>query len=43
MFIAEARDSVGKLVSTALGENDPAVTSLKEALRAAQAQCQVRL
>ena len=43
-FIAEARARVGKLevAINALGENDPAVNFLKEALRVAQAQCQVR-
>ena len=43
-FIAEARARVGKLevAVNALGENDPAVSFLKEALHVAQAQCQVR-
>ena len=43
-FIAEARARVGKLevAINAFGENDPAVSFLKEALQVAQAQCQVR-
>ena len=43
-FIAEARARVGKLevAVNVLGENDPAVSFLKEALCVAQAQCQVR-
>ena len=43
-FIAKARARVGKLevAINAFGKNDPAVNFLKEVLRVAQTQCQVR-